>query len=462
MTSNRPRGPDRKQFHCRSVLLGVLDTSGYFGSLVVGFRSIGCRAELLHLGAAKSLNWDPSHLSLVPKLYYRAYQAFHRSRKAPRLSLFRLAATAWLLFAQCLLLLWIALRIDALVLKSGESLTSSGWELAVLRWLGKRILFFYQGSDSRPPYLAGMEAGQIDVAALNARTIEIYERLKAAERHADFVVANPLSAQFHEGRICIAQMIGNTIDEAKAKPGLDYLASEQSMLDRSAQSALGIRVLHAPSDPALKGTDRIRDAIAQLKSRGHAIDYVEVTGRPNAEVMVELARCDIVIDELYSDSHGGLLALEACAFGRPVLVGGYGADELSRLIHKSGEVPTAFCHPDELIPVLERMVTDATYRAELGRRAREYFENSRPACVAARLRRVLEGEAPESWFVDAADLRYVEGVAGSAHHVRANIQRLISTYGVESLRLGAKPALATRMLAFAAEEGLSEQNVIRN
>ncbi len=338
----------------------------------------------------------------------------------------------------------MVLKIDAVILKSGDSIYANAFDIKVLRFFRKTIVFFFVGSDSRPPYLAGIACKDDEMDALHEMTQRIYRNLKKVEHLADVVIANPLSSQFHTGAICIAQMIGNTIDPPKLQPGYDYLEANKEQQKRGK-----FRILHAPSMPALKGSDRIRAAIEKLRGEGFPIDYVEVTGRPHGEVMVELAKCDLVIDELYSDSHAGVLAVEACAFGKPVVVCGYGAAELDRLLPADATVPTVFQHPNLLVNTVRGLLVDDTERDEAGRRASDYFLRLNPGEVAKRFLTVINREAPHDWFIQADDIQYTGGVCGPIELIADNIRRYVKKFGDQALLLDDKPVLKQRVLDLA-------------
>lgn len=59
-------------------------------------------------------------------------------------------------------------------------------------------------------------------------------------------------------------------------------------------------VLHAPSSPIIKGTPIVRAAIKQLQEEGYDFEYVELIGVPNTQVMSELAKAHIVLNEFYA------------------------------------------------------------------------------------------------------------------------------------------------------------------
>ncbi len=76
-------------------------------------------------------------------------------------------------------------------------------------------------------------------------------------------------------------------------------------------------VLHAPSDPAIKGTDTIRQALVELAQRRKLRPRI-VTGVPHAQLLREIVAADVVIDQLNSETIS-IFALETMALGRPIL-----------------------------------------------------------------------------------------------------------------------------------------------
>ena len=74
------------------------------------------------------------------------------------------------------------------------------------------------------------------------------------------------------------------------------------------------RILHAPSNPNFKGTEEIRDTIKCLKNENIDFEYIEITNASNEKVLAELNACDLVIDQLYSDTPMATLAAEAASW----------------------------------------------------------------------------------------------------------------------------------------------------
>ena len=416
-------------------LLMPLDICGYYSGLANGLVDAGQDCHLIHLGEDSSGNWDQRRNAVVVTLYKAAHKHFHVVRNEKRGRLARYLSTLFYLAALTLVLVWALFRVDVIVMKSGEGFTSSQLDKALFKLAGKKIVYIYHGSDSRPPYLYALSI-RLPVEQVLEMTRRQKRTIEAVSRYADVIVDNPLAAHFHvANRIFIYQCLGNMMESEK-------------IFSAAPRDARAVRIVHAPSMAAVKGTDRIRAAIGRLKSEGFDIDYVELSGRPNKDVMREIAQSDLVVDELYSDMHGAMLAIEALSMGKAAVVCGYARDELERWIPADAAPPTIFSHPDELYASLRKLVSDPAYRLAAGRAGREFYErHSKPVRVAERLLAILRQQAPASWSFDPRDIRYFGGVAGPEERIAETTLRLADTCGPASLCLEDKPQLRDAMIA---------------
>ena len=162
--------------------------------------------------------------------------------------------------ARWLLLAWILAKFDVFLFKSGESFWSSCLDQRILRIFGKRIVHAYYGSDERPNYLAPDIDGHEDVESLRANVQRKKAALDFARKFSDITISNPLSAQFHQGEICILQALGIPIGSKK-------LEARHSVLGCADKRPGYVRILHAPSNPELKGSNVFRNEIKHLKEK---------------------------------------------------------------------------------------------------------------------------------------------------------------------------------------------------
>lgn len=426
------------------ILLAPLDICGILRGLKHGFTALGHEAHFIDLSDSAVV--DLSRETAWP---IRAFQRAHfRARETRLIGKWQPQRTrAWLQYhvSKAVLTLWALFRIDVFIFKSGESIYASRIDQRLFRAFNKVIIHTFYGSDERPRYLSPGVNDDDNADQLAQRVRAQRERLDSLRECADFTICNPLSAHFQTGRICVSQVFGTPIDQNKLAARHGFVEAEPSMPGH-------VRILHAPSSVDLKGTDVVRREISALKERGYPIQYIEVTGRSNAEVLKEIELCDFVVDELYSDDYGAVLATEAVVLGRPVIVAGYGREELDRFVPPEAALPALYAHPDDFATVLEKMVADPVFRAEQRRNAEKFAPHRHAISVAERFVRLIEGKAPDDWFFDAGAIRYLHGVAGHETKIIRRIGQLVDAFGSGALCLDDKPQLRDRLVAFAQAE----------
>jgi len=416
-----------------------MEVAGYYAALRRGLAELGVPCVLLD-EARSAHGYHTDDPSLAVRLLRAA--AARTERAAARGPRAVAAASKLESVTRLLVFLYLAARCDAFIYSYGGTITFyPALELRLLRHLGRRIVFVYHGNDSRLPYLGHPRlttARGGTLAECLTYTTTLRDKLRLVERYADVIVTNPYSAHLHARRAVNWQVIGIPFpapsDEESAPP---------------ARGDGRVRVLHSPSDPEMKGTDRVRLAVESLVARGRPIDYVEITGRPHAEVIAEIRRCDIVVDQLYSDTPMAGFATEAAAYGRPAVIGSYIGPHLAPFVPPASMPPVALCNPEDLEHALDALVTDRDLREDLGRRAREWVIRERaPRVVASRYLRLLRGDIPPEWTFDPQDVQYVHGLA-SEEFVRRWVRALVAHGGADALQLDENPGARDRLLAFA-------------
>ena len=406
--------------------LGMIDICGVYRSLELALREAGYDAYFLNMGREHRAltRREP----LIPRLYIflrkHVLTNEYRDSKLPAVLEHAIGRVA-----TSILLLWICVKFDVIMLKSGLGMTQSCRDLAWLRRRGKIIVCSFHGSDSRPSYLTPIS----NKTASSIYSIGAQRKKRLIERgqYADYIIDSPASAHWQPKDCCIRQVIFSPAP-LFAFPDAPERAPNGGPL----------RVLHCPNDPQLKGTAIIRREIERLIEDGHSIDYVEIQGESNERVIRELQKADLVVDELYSDNYGGILALEALTAGVPVIVCGFAKKSLDQTVPDWARVPTHYCRPQDLGHMICKLVEDPEFRRKSSRISRAFArEILGPKAVAERLARLVEGRAPADWFFDPAMIRYSCGAAGPCEEVHVSIRAVLDVYGAEGLLLDDKPAL---------------------
>lgn len=425
------------------IFLGLSEVAGYFSTLETGLRSLGVEARFHNL-SANPLGYGRSRRAGVGRVL--------RLRYAPRTTW---RYRAWLLAAganrvirrlrAALLFPWALLRYDTFIVGGHETFLG-GVDLWVLRRSRKTVVIVFTGSDHRPPYLSAYgPRDHPSTASLAAETDRIRRRVSLAERCASSVVALPESAQLHRRPFIDFLAVGNPCTPPRPASPAEPRHGEAT--DRP------IRVLHCPTDPEAKGSPTVRAAVARCRARGLAIEFRELTGRPNAEVLDALEWCDLVVDEVYSDTPMGKFATEAAFFAKPVIVGSYAAPTYATRPGDGPEPPSHYCHPDAIEDAICNLATDEGSRGMLGRRAFDFVEREwTPVAVARRFLQIIEGRVPSSWVVTPGELTYVHGWGLPEARLRTIVGSLVTEQGPEALGLPRDSPIASMLLGLVRQQ----------
>jgi hypothetical protein len=423
------------------IFIGLMEIAGYYANLKRGFEALGVPATFVNL------EYHPFGYGGddVPNLIVQFARAVSRRRsrtpRAPR--------SRWLMKAfwktleivlRVPLFIWAAATHDVFIF-SGNVSFFFFYDLPILHLLGKRIIYIFHGSESRPPYIDGAVMG-----ADRGVTVEQCIRLTRArksvlqkiERYADVIVSHPYYGQFHERPFVHFVAVGFPYQpqtQVEPQPPITHNV---------------VRIIHSPSHPEGKGTYRFREIIENLRAKGHAIEFIEITGKPNHEVLRELTQCDFVVDQLYSDLFLSGFGTEGAYFGRAVVIGGHGLVYDRQTFPFDFAPPVAFALPDEIEAVIEKLVMDVDYRQRIGQGAQEFVRRQWTAvAVAQNFMRLIAGDIPSEWVCDPGEIRYLFGYGFPKTRLRELIRAVIQQGGSAALQLADKPHLERAYIEFA-------------
>ncbi len=434
--SPRPR-PSRSRRGAPRVFLGLQEIAGYYSGLRDGFARIGVDATFVTKVPTR-FQYGGGDVRWLSGLIARAADGCSRSLRS-RL-MWKPIHTASLMG----LFVWAIVRHDVFVMGYGSTFFNYR-ELPLLKWLGKRLVYVYHGTDTRPYFASGKYDFEATKALEDLRAQK--RRIEVMDRYADVIVEQPSAAAFHERPVVIFLAIGLPIH-----PAARLAAERHSSTESQQRSDHPIRVLHAPSQ-ICKGTPEIREAVRRLQERGVRFEYVEVSGVPNATVLEEIARADFVIDQGFSDTPMAGFASEAALQGKPAVIGGYYGKWMRDEIPAGMIPPSEFVRPEELEQAIERLVVDAEYRRDLGQRARRYvLEHWTSEQVARKFLQLFDGAIPEPWMFDPGETRYPYGLGLTTEQVRQRVAAVVKLGGPQALMLEDKPELRAIYLDMIGDE----------
>ena len=141
---------------------------------------------------------------------------------------------------------------------------------------------------------------------------------------------------------------------------------------------------------------------------------------------------------------------EAASFGKPAVICGYYCKEIDKILPKEKIPSSLYCHPNELVGGIERLVLDKNYRENLGCCAYNFVSTQwNYKKVAARFIKLINNDIPTEWLYDPQNIKYVHGAGISELSAKEILKLVIEAGGLQALRLSDKPALERFFIEFA-------------
>ncbi len=226
-----------------------------------------------------------------------------------------------------------------------SSVVPFGLDLPLWRMKGKRIIIHYHGDDVR-----GKGEGRLYSRFADAVLVSTPDLLQWSP-HAKWI-PNPIDLKRYK---CVGA------DEHDGK----------------------IRILHAPSDRKVKGTEHVVRAVKSLQEEGCDVELDLIENMAHDEAVEHYRRADIVVDQLLVGWYG-VLAIECMALGKPVCV--YIKDDLKHYLQSSSRgSPVVATSPEGLKEDLRALIENPHLRAKEGKKARDFAERIHDSDKIARV-----------------------------------------------------------------------------
>ena len=353
------------------------------------------------------------------------------------------------------IVLLVALTHDVFIFSCGVTFADAlGTEqIFWLKLFRRKVAVIFHGSDSRAPWCDRTGYTEDGRPVSGSELLELIRTRKAkvqrAHEIADVVMDWPLSGHFHTKRFLSRLTFGTPTN----------MVSIPASVQQESNSEAPVRILHCPSDFGIKGTAEIRRVIQLLRQEGWNMEFKELSGVTNHQVLDELTRCDFVIDQLFSDIPMASFAREAAILGKAAIVGGYAWDDLRQYLPREQWPPTLLCHPDGLEACLRKLLQEGSAKwHEIGRQAQEFVRvRWAPADCAERLLLSLYSPDQVNSWIDPKTCRYLWGCGLHALESLELDQTIMQIAETEGFCLEDKPELLAKHAALGSINVMSDQ-----
>ena len=239
-------------------------------------------------------------------------------------------------------------------------------DLRLAKLLGRKRFMTLQGCDAR---LAGEGNLRNEWTMCATGRCSLYQTcIDALDARRRYMIGEVLP--FFDRVFYLNPELGHVVPEAQFLP---YASVEIEKFDVKLPAAEGRpRIVHAPSDGSIKGTQMILDALEQLRTR-YDFDLILVEKRTHEEALALYRSADIAIDQILAGWYGGF-AVEMMAMGKPVAC--YIREQDMKFVPKAmrDDMPILQIDPGRLVDDLAAILERRAEWQDVGKRSRRYVE----------------------------------------------------------------------------------------
>ena len=231
-------------------------------------------------------------------------------------------------------------------------------ELPLYRLFKKRIFFEFHGSDLRD-YSTICRISGLPYDPKEETSPKQHARNRKICKMADGIIVHDDELIPYLPSICApVYVVPLRIDISRFEP--KYPESKVNV----------IKIVHAPSKRAGKGTKFVLDAFNRLKEKYDNIELILVEGETQQNAFEKYKMADIIVDQMFAGTYG-VFAIESMALGKPVIT--YISDEMKEKLPY--ELPIVSANVNTIEEALEMLIKDGELRRLKGVAGREYVEN---------------------------------------------------------------------------------------
>lgn len=358
------------------ILVGTCEIGGQIPRIADGFRRLGHQVTTVisyHNAFSSVIHYDVD----ITKTVIPWPEAVARSR-FPLVRLPRAAANRATHLAR---VMWLMANHDVFFIQYAASLLPHNRDFPILKRMGKRIVSYFVGDDTRHLSVVHQQYGPSGVSAApdalhdkNPLSKPLHN-LRMAERHSDLVLSVPGQAGLAVRPYMRGFGFFDLSNYSFRVPGRDVPV-----------------VVHAPTDKGWKGTEVIVETLERLRSEGVPFELRLLHGVPQRQVLAELEDADVAVDQLYLFFYG--------LFGTEAMASGCALATSNREDYEPipPNRPILHIDRDNIYGQLKRLLTDKELRTRLAHEGRAYVERHHDRVhVARQVLQYLEG-IPEGGY----------------------------------------------------------------
>ena len=262
------------------IFIGIGETSGFYRRLYKGLceKDITCFYALLN--SNKHNYQGVISDNFITKRCRRYYDLASKQNNKIIQLCFKIIANLYKL----LVFIWSFISFDTFIFTQCRCFWGIS-ELVLYHLFRKKTIIVGLGSATRYPFADGNDIKGIISGKQLSTEEDIIEKLKEKkkligkiEKYVDYFINLPAQAQIGNREFINLGQIGLP---------MDFTILDNDYNAKDINDDKKIRILHAPSYVGVKGSDEFRDIIHSLKNQ-YDIEYIEITGKTNAEVLEEI------------------------------------------------------------------------------------------------------------------------------------------------------------------------------
>ncbi|PWE00342.1 glycosyltransferase [Marinilabilia rubra] len=257
----------------------------------------------------------------------------------------------------------VLFRYDIFYFISPYTFFHSHRDLAILKFFGKRIAFFFPGCAEKDPHDEFNAMRYSDCWYCNDEKKQTFclcfepdkkkKRIQKFEKYADYVFSRPNTSGYLKNPQMAYPMWLMT-DPPESSLNLEKFDHPSSY-----------KIMHFPSHSELKGTKYVESALAIL-GKHYNIDYLSKRMK-NREVLENLEKAHLLIDQFTHTF--GLLAIEGMSRGCVVIC------RMEKWARESyPDIPLVSCNPEDLESTIKELLDNPEKMKEIAKKSVEWYQ----------------------------------------------------------------------------------------